>query len=75
MGMLDDILTDVGAEIGRLGTQGAAELAAALFNGNGFVQYGAGQNPVGIQRETEQGVETPAAEEPVIEEPGRGMEM
>ena len=53
MGKLNDILNDVGAEMGRLGTQGAAELAAALFNGsNAFVQYGPGQNPV--QREPEQ---------------------
>ena len=73
MGMLNDILNDVGAEMGRLGTQGAAELAAALFNGNGFVQYGAGQNPVHIERESEQGVEGPAAQQPVTPEPDQGM--
>jgi hypothetical protein len=75
MGMLNDILNDVGAEAGRLGIQGTAELAAALFNGNGFVQYGAGQNPVGIERETQQGVDAPAAEPLVTPEPNRGMEM
>ena len=67
MGKLTDILNDVGAEMGRLGTQGAAELAAALFNGsNAFVQYGPGQNPV--QREPEQEVQQPA-----IEEQNQGM--
>jgi hypothetical protein len=75
MGVLNDILNDVEAEVGRLNTQATAELASALFNGSGFVQYGAGQNPVGIQRETEQGVEGPPVQQPAIEEPSRGMEM
>ena len=30
-------------ELSRLGTQGAMELASALFNGHGFVPYGPGQ--------------------------------
>ncbi len=34
---------EVGAEMSRLGTQGAMELASALFNGDGFVPYGPGQ--------------------------------
>ena len=75
MGMLDDILNDLAAEAGRQSTQGAAELAAILFTGNGFVQYGAGQNPVEVQREHDQAVEAPAVEPPVIEEPNRGMEL
>jgi hypothetical protein len=75
MGLLNDILNDVGSEIGRLNTQATAELASALFNGHAFVQYGAGQNPPGIQRETEQGVEAPAVELLVTPEPSRGMEM
>ncbi len=33
----------IGAELKRLGTQGAMELASALFNGHGFVPYGPGQ--------------------------------
>jgi hypothetical protein len=34
---------EVAAEFKRLGTQGAMELASALFNGHGFVPYGPGQ--------------------------------
>lgn len=34
---------EVKAEMSRLGTQGAMELASALFNGDGFVPYGPGQ--------------------------------
>ena len=41
---LDKILGDVGAELGRLGVQGQAELGAALFQGNAYVPYGQGQN-------------------------------
>lgn len=34
---------EVGAELSRLGTQGAMELAQALFNGAAFTPYGPGQ--------------------------------
>jgi hypothetical protein len=37
------ITSETGAEISRLGTQGAMELASALFNGHAFVPYGPGQ--------------------------------
>ncbi|HWB14093.1 MAG TPA: hypothetical protein VG826_33010 [Pirellulales bacterium] len=74
MGMLDDILNDVGAEAGRLGRQGSAELAAAIFGGNAYVQYGAGQNPVEPQREHEQAAEAPEVEPPVGPELDRGMD-
>ena len=43
---LSKILGDVGAELGRLGTQGSAELASALFNGTAYVAYGEGQKSV-----------------------------
>jgi hypothetical protein len=39
----ETIKGDVKAEMSRLGTQGAMELASALFNGSGFVPYGPGQ--------------------------------
>lgn len=42
--ILSDVAQDLGAELGRLGVQGQAELAGALFNGNAYVMYGAGQN-------------------------------
>ena len=41
-----DFVPQVGAELDRAVKQGANELASALFNGNGFVQYGAGQYTV-----------------------------
>ena len=37
------LFEEVGAELKRLGTQGAMELANALFNGSAFVPYGPGQ--------------------------------
>lgn len=40
---LKDVIPEGKAEISRLGTQGAMELASALFNGHGFVPYGPGQ--------------------------------
>ena len=40
---LKNIGPEVGAEISRLGTQGAIEMAQALFNGAAFTPYGPGQ--------------------------------
>ena len=40
---MKEALSQTGAEISRLGTQGSMELASALFNGHGFVPYGPGQ--------------------------------
>jgi hypothetical protein len=43
---LDKIAGDIGTELKRLGVQGSAEIASALFGGgqsNVFVPYGAGQ--------------------------------
>jgi len=40
---LKNIGPDFAAEMARLGKQGAAESASALFNGHGFVPYGPGQ--------------------------------
>ena len=37
-------MKEIGAELGRLGVQGQAEIAGALFNGStAYVPYGAGQ--------------------------------
>lgn len=36
-------MKEMGAELGRLGVQGQAEIAGALFNGSSYVPYGAGQ--------------------------------
>lgn len=54
--------SDIKAELSRLGTQGANELASALFNGNAFVQYGAGQQPAEQGQEQGHGQEQPEAE-------------
>ena len=42
---LENIGPEIGAELSRLGTQGATEMAQALFNGAAFTPYGPGQNP------------------------------
>ena len=40
---MKNIGEDVGAELSRLGKQGALEMAQALFNGAAFTPYGPGQ--------------------------------
>jgi hypothetical protein len=40
---LENIGPQVSAELSRLGTQGALEMAQALFNGGAFTPYGPGQ--------------------------------
>jgi hypothetical protein len=40
---LENFGQDVGAELSRLGTQGAMEMSQALFNGAAFTPYGPGQ--------------------------------
>lgn len=56
---LKDLVPETKAEVSRLGTQGAMELASVLFNGNGFVPYGPGQYTPSS---------TPANEEPQPEQ-------
>ena len=60
-------MKEIGAELGRLGVQGQAEIAGALFNGSSYVPYGAGQ----------QAPEAAAQEAPVqeqqVEQSGREM--
>ena len=48
---------EIGAEMRRLGVQGSAEIANVLFNGTGYVPYGAGQQATdrdGAYQEQEQ---------------------
>ena len=70
---LGKILSEVGGELGRMGVQGQAEMAAALFSeSNAYVPYGRGQNPA-----EKDGVEVQKAEpqpEPPQQEAG-GREM
>jgi len=44
MNFLAEPLQEIGDEMKRLGVQGQAELASALFTGNSYVPYGQGQN-------------------------------
>lgn len=85
---LADIGQEVGAEMSRLRTQGAAELASALFSdGNAYVAYGDGQSipeaDKGTQAQEVQTVQPPVQEvqapevqavAPPVQEYG-GMEM
>jgi len=71
---------EMGAELSRLGTQGAAELASALFSGgNAYVAYGDGQSveapqiDVGSPAQEVQAPEVKAVEPPQQER--GGMEM
>jgi hypothetical protein len=52
--ILSDVAQDIGAEMGRLGVQGQAELAGALFNGNAYVPYGEGQTGVEAQQQQQE---------------------
>ena len=64
---LGKIPPDVGAEMGRMGVQGQAELASALFSdGNAYVPYGRGQNPA-----EQESVEPRKEGEPEIDRGGR----
>jgi hypothetical protein len=42
--MFFNAVGEIGQELSRMGVQGQAELASALFTGNGYVPYGQGQN-------------------------------
>ena len=46
--MFSKATDEIGQEFGRLAVQGRAELASALFTGNGYVPYGQGQNQPGV---------------------------
>jgi hypothetical protein len=82
---LENFGQQVGAELDRLGTQGAAELASALFSdGNSYVAYGRGQyapspeadmgSPVPEAPTVEPPVQEAQAVAPPVQEYG-GMEM
>ena len=43
---LDNILRDVGSELHQMGTHGAHELSATLFNGSAYVMYPRGRQSV-----------------------------
>jgi hypothetical protein len=50
---------EIGGELKRMGVQGQAELASALFTGQGYVPYGVGQQNVdreGVQQQQKRGM-------------------
>lgn len=63
-------MSQMGNELKRLGTQGAAEVGGALFNGNAYVPYGDGQQSPPI----DEGVQSQGFEPPQVEMDS-GMEM
>ena len=72
---LDNFGPEVSAELSRLGTQGAMEMAQALFNGAAFTPYGPGQyTPT---PEMEKGSQEPEVQktEPDLERERGGREM
>lgn len=59
-------MKEIGAELGRLGVQGQAEIAGALFNGNSYVPYGAGQQAAEAPQQA-------PVQEQQVEQTGREM--
>jgi hypothetical protein len=72
---LRNILSDVAAELGRLGVQGQMEAASALFNGNAFVPYGPGQYTPSPEQAPAHGVAIEAMKPPEAEQSRGGMEL
>jgi hypothetical protein len=74
---LKNIGPQVGAELSRLGTQGAAEMAQALFNGAAFTPYGQGQIPAtaDLGKESQEQEIQKAELHPEPEQERGGMEM
>jgi hypothetical protein len=54
---LRDLVPEAKAELSRIGTQGAMELASGLFNGHAFVPYGPGQYTPTPEHEQDRGME------------------
>ena len=74
---LENIGPEIGAELSRLGTQGAMEMAQALFNGAAFTPYGPGQytpTPELDQGNHEQEVQSMQSQQEQVQERG-GREM
>ena len=72
---LENIGPEVGAELSRLGTQGAMEMAQALFNGAAFTPYGPGQyTPTPEMEKGSQELEVQKTE-PDLERERGGREM
>ena len=72
---LENFGAEVGAELSRLGTQGAAELAQALFSdSNAYVPYGRGQYTPSVETGQEQAMQIDVQQPQQQQERG-GIEM
>lgn len=67
---LKDFGQETGAELSRLGTQGAMELSSALFSGHAFVPYGPGQYTPSAPEQTQEPAAEHAQEQPGLERGG-----
>jgi len=72
MQMFSKGVGEIGQELARMGVQGQAELASALFTGNGYVPYGQGQNRENSVHGME-GLHSNGKEEMQHENDGRSM--
>jgi hypothetical protein len=70
--MVGKAVGEIGQELARMGVQGQAELASALFTGNSYVPYGQGQNRPGGVHDME-GLHSNGKEEMQHENEGRSM--
>jgi hypothetical protein len=70
---LKDALSDMWAETKRLGVQGQAELAQALFSDGAYVPYGRGQGAT--QQQSAEVKQEQAKEEPQQEQSRGGRSM
>jgi hypothetical protein len=70
--MFSEAVSEIGQELGRMGVQGQAELASALFTGNAYVPYGQGQNRPSAEHGME-GLHSDGKEEIQHENEGRSM--
>ncbi len=70
---LKNLAPEAGAELSRLGTQGAMELASALFGNNAFVPYGPGQYTPSVEHDLGE-LEQQPEQDHAIEGHGQGIE-
>ena len=68
---LGKILSDIRSELKDMGAHGVHEMAAALFNGSGFVMYPRGTGQV---EDPQHGLPIEAVKPPEVQQ-DRGMEM
>lgn len=70
--MVGRAVGEIGQELARMGVQGQAELASALFTGNSYVPYGQGQHRPGGVHGME-GLHSEGKDEIQRENEGRSM--